>query len=396
MARVWSWDSFRPRSKPVQVAWMRTSTWPRLTWRRTGCARRRRNSGRRAFGPPNAEAVLGTWHILSLRNDTANVLTLARRVMQLRPQDPAAPQFVQEALGVFDQALAQHPDDPWLLLNAAVCHARLAHWEAVETCCRRAARFAPKALPVPVLLANLYLRQGMTDQAAEVMESQLTSLPMSAAQESMGQIRWQQGRKWDALAAFERAQQLDPGSQGAYLQAGYVCRDLDRLDDAVTHFQKAVALAPHSLTARFALAETLSRSGKTQQAIDIYEQILTDYPKHLLVLNNLACAYADEGLEFNRAIELARRAVARSPQSNPMHDTLGWACFRAGRHEEAVAALKKAVELPPDRGIVRYHFGKVLLATGKHDEAVEAFRAALKLGLPAKEKSDAESILAAP
>src|SRR5262249_43181302 len=44
-----------------------------------------------------------------------------------------------------------------------------------------------------------------------------------------------------------------------------------------------------------------------------------------------------------RAVELARRAVARVPKHADYLNTLGAACYRAGRAEEAVRALEAAI-----------------------------------------------------
>ena len=46
----------------------------------------------------------------------------------------------------------------------------------------------------------------------------------------------------------------------------------------------------------------------------------------------------------HRAVELARQAVARAPKQADYWNTLGAACYRAGRPGDAATALERAIE----------------------------------------------------
>src|SRR5262249_61773200 len=53
-------------------------------------------------------------------------------------------------------------------------------------------------------------------------------------------------------------------------------------------------------------------------------------------------------LDPARAVELARKAVAQSPEAGDFWGTLGVACYRVGEWDAAVAALERAEALSLD------------------------------------------------
>ena len=58
---------------------------------------------------------------------------------------------------------------------------------------------------------------------------------------------------------------------------------------------------------------------------------------------------------------------------------LGSACASLGKHEEAIAHLRKAVKLDPGNPGIRYNLGNSLYAQGKVEEAETEFRTVLQL-----------------
>ena len=67
-------------------------------------------------------------------------------------------------------------------------------------------------------------------------------------------------------------------------------------------------------------------------------------------LNDLAWALVDpergdEETDVVRGLRLARAAVAVAPEDTAIQDTLAWALFANGLHDEALAASEQALEL---------------------------------------------------
>jgi Flp pilus assembly protein TadD len=117
------------------------------------------------------------------------------------------------------------------------------------------------------------------------------------------------------------------------------------LERARTTLDRFAAAHPDSAGARTALAIVLEAAGRPADARRQYEQALTIDPKEPVASNNLARLYAADEATVDRALELARTAVARLPNDPDVHDTLGWAAFKARRLSLAASELERAVAL---------------------------------------------------
>ena len=136
---------------------------------------------------------------------------------------PAAPSAAD--LAHFDQAAADHADDPDLAWAAAMAHLRAGDPSAADRLAAFQARW-------PGVRPDGDFELGMALAAA--------------------------GRDAEALAAFDRALALDPGSAPAQLHRALVLRRLGRSDEADAALQSAAALAPE-LTPETLLLRGISR-----------------------------------------------------------------------------------------------------------------------------------------
>lgn len=343
--------------------------------------------------PQSAESVMGLWQVAARLNDVADAIPLALRANQLSLADPNAPALLGEAARAFEQGLAARPNDPWLLLNAALCQAKLKRWDRAESYSRRAAEVVPHAITPRLMLASLYLDQGLIDRAAVAFEKLAEEQPGNAlVHEALGRTRRAQGRLPEALDELAAAQRLRPDWLPPWLNAGDVQLRLQQYDEAGRAFAKALQIAPRSLPAALGLMQSHAARGDFDRAIEQCEQSLQVFPDNPLLLNNLAFYLTQKGRSLDRAIEIAQRLVAGYPNNAVMRDTLGAALLTAGRAQDAISQLKQAVALAPNAAGTRLHLAQALAAGGQRVEAGEAARAALLLGLPAAEKAEAQKL----
>lgn len=80
-----------------------------------------------------------------------------------------------------------------------------------------------------------------------------------------------------------------------------------------------------------------------------FRQAIECDPKHVDALNSLAWLLATvpdpAARDARQAVELAKKAVALSPEHRPTWNTLGVTHYRAGDHQDAALALNKSMEL---------------------------------------------------
>jgi len=137
-----------------------------------------------------------------------------------------------------------------------------------------------------------------------------------------------------ALAAFDRAIELDPGNAQLQFSAGYACEGIGNPAAALARYDRALALDPRH-------AGALQNRG--------------------IVLTQLG--HIDEAVESNRAF------AAAFPERADARFNLAESCLAARRYDEAIAACDAALALDPAHASARLDRGLALAASGRLDEA---------------------------
>lgn len=197
----------------------------------------------------------------------------------------------------------------------------------------------------PVALRNLatvYLTQGRYREALEVAE-RLEAVPGQevVGATMVGTMNYRMGEPERAIAAFERAERLDPG--------------LRSMPEFAPQF------------ARY-YGEMLTSVGRAREAVDRLAPASADQPDDLLLLDRLGAAYQALGM-LEEAEECWRREVRLDANALDGWINLGKLALARGRPEEAVGPLDRAVDLDPTSYSALYN---LLLAHRRLGHAEEA------------------------
>jgi len=119
--------------------------------------------------------------------------------------------------------------------------------------------------------------------------------------------------------------------------------DLDALREA--KFRRELRLNDGAL-AHYNLANVLSRTGRTAEAIEHYQAALARQPDLDTAHYNLAGVLLGLG-RLQEAVPHLRAVIEKRPSSAPTYVHLGRALIALGRRDEGLAALRRAVELDP-------------------------------------------------
>jgi hypothetical protein len=154
--------------------------------------------------------------------------------------------------------------------------------------------------------------------------------------------------------------------------------ELGEKTQAVDRLLALVERYPDSAQARFALANALVASGRTEEAIAALRDLLkrdpgATEPRELL----LRLLHASQ--RFSEMEAVAREGTAVNPSHPAFAHQLGVACWWQERHEEALAAFDAVERVAQDRTSDAYREAKVdqatsLLALGRWHEGWEAYQ----------------------
>lgn len=131
------------------------------------------------------------------------------------------------------------------------------------------------------------------------------------------------------------------------------------------------APATHSKVQLDRLQQALQhhRAGRLKEARRLYERVIQADPRCAEAMHLLGTLIGQQGDQV-RALDWMNKAIAREP-GNPLYrKNAAVTLLQLGRHEEAVAAYRKAVELRPDFAEARIALGGLLTDLERHDEAI--------------------------
>lgn len=129
---------------------------------------------------------------------------------------------------------------------------------------------------------------------------------------------------------------------------------------------------------------TAAQRKALKECFRAYDRSLKYLPDNALVLNNYAYFLAVEGLELEKALAMASRAVALTDNNPTYLDTHAWVLFRLGRPEEARRIMQQAIALDNRNSAeLLVHYGDILDALGERFMAETYWRKALEKGYDA-------------
>ena len=175
---------------------------------------------------------------------------------------------------------------------------------------------------------------------------------------------------------------------------GDALRAQDDFKAAIKSYDKAIELTPDSNPQRWVLyyargiaEERLGNGEASERDFRAALEINPDQPQ---VLNYLGYSLVEQGRNLDEALNMIERAVAASPDSGYIVDSLGWVLYRLGRYEEAVDQMERAVELVAVDPVLNDHLGDVYWSVGRQREAEFQWRRALSFVDPEDQDSEAD------
>lgn len=305
-----------------------------------------RETVEKAGDNPSALAVLA--RILSTQSRHAESLTMFERAVRAEPK--SAPLRFQQALA---QRAAGQPDDA--LASA-----------------REALKIDPRYLPALQLEGLISVGKGDLTTASKNVDTLLKIAPDQATTHELSAIVKVAQKQFDEAArAYRKASELSPQPQFAVGE--HEARVRGKLPSPVEPLERFLAIQPKEPSTRIMLAMYQQERGDRAAAIKSYEEVLSNYPKSPVALNNLAWMRHQDGKPD--AVDLARRAYEVAPKSPAIIDTYAWILVNSGKAAEAFKLLDPLVGSASNDGgksapaDVRAHYAVVLSKSGRDAEA---------------------------
>lgn len=199
-------------------------------------------------------------------------------------------------------------------------------------------------------LSRLYLAQHSYSQAWIAASRAKELAPASdEVRVILGQLSLVDGKTDNAKVYFEKALLLNSRNIAALSGAAALDAQTENFEAAEQKYKKIIDLDEHNFEAHNNYAEMLYRQGRTAEALEEYRQAVIANPKSAEVSNNLAAILKDIG-DYEQAMGLLMNALALKPDleeaSVNMAETL--VLYAAKNREEALKIAQNWRRLMPD------------------------------------------------
>ena len=298
---------------------------------------------------PAAEETL--LQIIDLDKQDINSRLLLARLLSEHPDKD------KDVLNLLDETARISPDKPEALVFKTVYLIKLKrNQEAFELATKIDKQF-PKLVLGKLLKGDVYLADKKLDKATDMYQQAYKIQPNDKVLFTLADLLNAQGKQTDAIKLLNNALEKN-NNNGAI------------------HFK---------------LATVYQQQNDNKQAEAHYNAILAEQPDNVLALNNLAFLYSQQN--DPRALELAKKAYEKAPESAAILDTYGYILIKQGQPKEGLPILEKAASLAPKANDIQFHLAEAYVANDNTQKAIEILESIVKTEQDFSEKKAAVSLL---
>lgn len=219
----------------------------------------------------------------------------------------------------------------------------------------------------------------LKDAELRIRETELRLKKTDEARQSLaeGKSHYRRKKTAEAIAAFQKAIELDPDLGDAYCNLANVYLDQQRITEAEPLLHKSL-LTHKCVMARFNLGFVYHCQRK-------YTEALEEYKKALEIDATIGDVYCKMGelyllmKNLPQATVILEKGLLYHKKCSTIHHNLGWAYYCQKKQAQAIEEYQKAIKLKPAWPNPHYELGLVYKEQNKYSEAVVHWKKYLQL-----------------
>lgn len=305
--------------------------------------------------------------------------------------------FPQDARTSIQAALANAsatPRDAMAVGGLGITLQAWEQWEAAHVAYQRAQALAPEAADWWHLDGLVLLRMARYGEAAAAFEAALRRKPdLIAARARLAEARFDEGRLDASREAYEALASRPEAAPVGALGLGRIAAREGRHEDAVAHFETAVALYPEFAAAYYGLAQSLRVLGQRTEAVAALAQqrrhgtrwpaIDDPFAARVSLVRDDPRGHLFRGLrlaelgDLDGAIKAHEEAIARNPSLAQARANLISLYGQAGKFPDAERQYQALLAIGYNLDEAHYNYGVLLGLQKRWAESEQAFAKAV-------------------
>ena len=195
----------------------------------------------------------------------------------------------------------------------------------------------------------------------------------------LGVLSWGQAKIYrDIDTLWEDTLAKNPKAWMAHNNLGHRLYFRGRLDEAIGHFEEALAVKDELPETHNNLGKALEARGRVDEAVAHFETALEINPRYAEAMNNLGGALGAKG-RMREAADYFHRTIALDPTHAKAHFNLGMVYKSRQSYAQAMDELAQALTLRPELPEAHFELGGLLEMEGHPRGAAEHYGRAIAL-----------------
>jgi tetratricopeptide (TPR) repeat protein len=149
-----------------------------------------------------------------------------------------------------------------------------------------------------------------------------------------------------ALGQYRAAVERNPQDAESLSNLGQVLVRMNKADEAIQYFERAVSILPDRWAYQFNLARALGLVGRLDDSVTAYRRAQQLFPDDYVTTFNLALTLHKRG-DDEGAVEQYQKAIALQPEDASFRLALATSLERLQKRSEAAAAYQEYLRLSP-------------------------------------------------
>ncbi|MGD9014983.1 MAG: tetratricopeptide repeat protein [Candidatus Omnitrophota bacterium] len=318
--------------------------------------------------------------------------------------------YWREPIVFYERTLKYAPDSPKIHNDLGNIYSTTDKKQKAIASYKKAIELNPAFTNAYYNLGFIYHTLSRKQEAIDLYNKTIAIDPNYAqAYYGLGYIYAADNKNKEAIAMYKKAIEIYPEYANAYNNLGLIYNTLNQKQEAIDLYQKAIKFNPGYAEAYNNLAAAYYDIGNPQEAIALLKRAIDNNPNYALLYHNLAKMYAITGND-DLAIRMYKQATAIDPDNSAIYErelaalynkvlekdgfesdkqpqkTQAESFFQAGvgygmqgKHREAIAEFKKAIEADPDFIGAYINLGNAYMQQESIDQAVEVYKKAIQI-----------------
>lgn len=226
------------------------------------------------------------------------------------------------------------------------------------------------------LYIDIQFRLGKFEKSAAVLKKFLKKNPLHSSAHEQLLFALNYLNQPDSLEKYaEETRRIYAERPISYLFLGSTCYRKAKYRESIDYLTKGVALTDNrALQLEFysLMAESYSKMGFQDKAVECYRSALKADEDNLAVNNNYAYLLAVMGIDLKNALKMSFNCIENDPKNDTYLDTHAWVLFKLNDTKEALKFIRRALKYgEDDHAEILDHCGDILFASGKKKQALK-------------------------